>query len=472
MLLIGLAAAMVFPMLVELNAHTLDWQVFATSSFLTLFVGGLLYISNRGKMELDTRHTFIFTTSVWLIIPMFASLPFVFTSSRYHLGIVDALFESISGLTTTGSTVMMGLDSAPVGLLLWRSLLEWFGGVGIVVLAMAVLPQLGVSGMQLFRSESSDKSDKIMPRARQVAVATFVVYSFLTFLCMAAYYMAGMDGFDAINHAMATISTGGFSTHDASMGFFDSALIEDIGSIFMFLGGIPLLLYFAVISGKRAHPILVAQARVYALFSGAVILIISIWLTAHHQYSFDQSLRYAAFNVISIITTTGFASVDYGLWGGVMAITIYFLTIIGGCTGSTSGGMKIFRFMVMGSTLKKNFRQLYMPHGVFRTTIAGTLVGSEVEMSVKVFFMFFALTFSLVAGALAMFGLDFVTSMSAAGTALANVGPGLGDIIGPSGNFAGLPDGAKLVLAFAMIVGRLEILTVAVILTPLFWREL
>lgn len=472
MLLVGLSLGMLFPLMVELEAHTQDWEVFGASAFTTMFTGMILYIVNYGRITIDKRHVFLFTTSVWLIIPIFAALPFLFTSSSYHLNFSDAVFEAVSALTTTGSTVMTGLDNAPRGILLWRSLLEWMGGIGIVVLAMAILPQLGVGGMQLFRSESSDKSDKLFPRTRQVAMATFTVYLTLTMICAVAYYVAGMNGFDAINHAMTTLSTGGFSTHDASMAYFDDAKIEVVGTVFMLLGGIPMILYFALFVGIKPNAILVSQTKTYLLVSLIIIAATTWWLVGHSQYGVMDAMRYSAFNIISVITTTGFASADYTQWGGAFIIMIYFLTIIGGCTGSTSGGMKIFRFEVMYGALRRDFMAFVQPHGVFRTTIAGRPVGQDIEISVKIFFVLFALTFSFIAMTLSLLGLDFITSMSAAATAIANVGPGLGDVIGPTGNFASLPDMAKWVLAIGMIVGRLEILTVLVVLSPYFWKEL
>lgn len=472
LVLIGLGLLMLLPMTVELYEHTKDWEVYAVSIVVTLFIGGVLYLANQGKKEISRQYIFLFTTTVWLVLPVFAALPFVLTPSGYHLDITDAVFESISGLTTTGSTVMTGLDHAPHGILLWRSLLEWIGGVGIIVMAMAILPQLGVGGMQLFRSESSDTSDKILPRARQVAVATFGIYAFLTFLCGLAYYLAGMEGFDAINHAMTTMSTGGFSTHDASMAYFDDPVIESVGSMFMLLGGIPLLLYFSLFMGKKPNAILLSQARVYVLFCVLVTAVFAAWLSNQEIYEFWPGLIHAAFTVISVITTTGYVSADYTLWGtGIVAI-IYFLTIIGGCTGSTSGGMKIFRFQVMALSLKKDCQQVITPHGVFSTSLAGNRISTEAESSVKTFFLLFALTFSVITIALSLLGLDFVTSMSAAGTAIANVGPGLGDVIGPTGNFSTLPDAAKWVLGLGMVVGRLEILTVIVVLSPYFWEEI
>lgn len=472
MLLGGLAFIMIFPILVELSEHTKHWQPFAMAMLITGFMAGNMYVINRHQTHLGQKYIFLFTAGLWFILPIFAALPFIFIADPYHLNIIDAIFEAISGLTTTGSTVMSGLDQTPHGLLLWRSLLEWLGGIGIVVIAMVILPELRAGGMQLFRSESSDNSDKVLPKTQQVASATFGIYFFLTFCCTIAYYEAGMSGYEALNHAMATLSTGGFSTHDASMAYFNSLLIENIGTIFMLLGGIPMILYFSLFMGKRANAILLSQTKVYVVLCAVVSLVVAWWLIEHHQYEPGTAFTHAAFNVVSLVTTTGFASADYTQWGGFIIMLVYFLTITGGCTGSTSGGMKIFRFQVMAATLKSSFNRLLHPNGIFAPNIANKPISRETEASVKVFFLLFAIAFAVIALSLALMGLDIMTAFSAAATAIANVGPGLGEMIGPTGNFAGLPAEAKIVLAIAMIIGRLEILTVAVVLTPYFWREL
>ena len=383
----GLACMMLVPMILELAEQTNYWQPFAYSIFLTSFAALNLYLLNQDALKISKKYIFLFTTGIWLIIPAFATLPFMFTFGNYHLNFVDALFESISGLTTTGSTIMTGLDQAPHGLLLWRSLLEWMGGIGIVVVGIALLSELAGGGMQLFRTESSDKSDKILPKAKQVARATVIAYVTLTLCCTIAYYIAGMSGFDAINHAMTTISTGGFSTHDSSMTYFHDLAIEDIGSIFMLLGGIPMVVYVALLTGKKPNAILLSQTKAYLLFCSIVTIAFTVWLINHQVYEFWPAFTHAAFNVISIITTTGFASADYTQWGGFIIVAAYFLTIAGGCTGSTSGGIKIFRFQVMAATLKCSFRRLTHPHGIFTPSIAGKTINKSTESSVKIFFL-------------------------------------------------------------------------------------
>lgn len=469
-LLIGLACAMLLPMMVELYRHTQDWQIYALSSLGTGFIGIILCITNQIQ-TINKRYIFLFTTSVWLITPLFAALPFIFTTSEYPLNLSDAVFETISGLTTTGSTVITHLDETPYGLLLWRSLLQWIGGIGIVVMAMVILPQLGIGGMQLLRSESSDKSDQTLPRARQVARATFSIYIFLTCACTVTYYVAGMSGFDAINHAMTAISTGGFSTHDKSIMHYNSLLIENITSLFMFLGGIPLMLYFSIFMGKKPNSILLSQTQAYSILCLITALLFIIWLLYNHLYDYWTAISHAIFTIISIITTTGYTAVDYTGWGNFIIIMVYFLTIVGGCTGSTSGGIKIFRFQVIFTSLKSDMFKMLHPNGVFIKLIGGKSISANAELSVKMFFIMFCIAFSIITLLLSLTGLDIITSMSASATAISNVGPGLGAIIGPTGNFASLPNITKWILAFGMVLGRLEILTVLVILNRYFWRD-
>lgn len=402
---------------------------------------------------------------------MFAALPFYLTSTDYHLSFTDAVFESVSGLTTTGSTVYTGLDAAPRGILLWRSILEWIGGIGIVVFSMTIFPYLRIGGMQLFQSESSDRSDKILPRVGQITTVLFIVYIGLTSLNILAYYLAGMTGFDAINHGLTTISTGGFSTHDASFGYFESPVIQWLGTIFMIAGGTPLMLYFYFLLGKMPSRPLLSQAKAMYIGLALVSVIMALYLYKTQNMPFEESLRLSAFNIVSVVTTTGYATTDYSLWGGFAIMGFYFLTIAGGCTGSTSGGIKIFRFQVMGKMLLLQIKKLVYPHGVFTEKIGGKPLTSDVISSVGTFFLLFCFLFCITAGGLALTGLDFITSMSGAATALANVGPRLGEIIGPAGNFVHISDTAKWILIFAMLAGRLEILTILVLFTRNFWQD-
>lgn len=465
-----LSIAMLVPAIADLAYSHDDWKVFLMSSFLTAFFGGGLYFSNLGHTgQLNLRQTFLFTTSSWFILSFFACLPLLF--SELQISFTDAYFEAVSGLTTTGSTVLSDLDYAPPGILLWRAILQGLGGVGVIVLAMAILPMLRVGGMQLFRSESSDTMDKMLPRARQIAKVIGFTYLLLTFLCFLAYWMAGMHGFDAICHAITTVATGGFSTHDASIGYFDSVTIELICMAGMLSGAIPMILYY---QAMKSSPLSIwRDPQVRWFFS---IIIISILLVTNWQIYVQEApgleaLRTSAFNVISIITTSGFASADYNLWG-TGAVSIFFiLIVVGGCTGSTTGGIKVFRFQVLYETVKAQLHRLLQPNGVFLPRYDHKPISDSISGSVLSFFALFSFCFMVLAVSLSFFGLDFLTSMSAAAQTLANVGPGLGHIIGPAGNYATIPDGAKWLIAFGMIMGRLELFTVIVILTPYFWRD-
>ncbi len=470
--LIMLSIFMLFPMLMEFEGHEKHWKVFALCANITIFFGVSLIITNkRAKYELSIKEAYLLTATIWIVIGIFAALPFYFTRGTYHLSFVDSIFESISGLTTTGSTVYIGIDNMPSGLLLWRSLLEWFGGVGIIVFSMSIFPYLRVGGMQLFKAESSDTSDKILSRVNQVTIVICGIYLILTFFNIIAYYLAGMTGFDALNHALTTISTGGFSTYDASFGHFKTPLLQWICVIFMIAGGTPLFIYYYLFNYKKVNPTLKSQAEAFYKMLVVIIFVLTIWLMATKNYDFEQAIRDSAFNVVSVVTTTGFATTDYTLWGGFAIMLFYFITLSGGCTGSTSGGIKIFRLQVIVSFVSERVKTLLYPHGVFRKEIGKVKVTENITNSVLLFVILFMFTFIVVSMLLALTGLDYTTSLSGAATALANVGPGLGDIIGPSGNFASLPDSAKWILSFAMLLGRLEIITVIVCFMPFFWKD-
>ena len=469
-LLIILALFMAPPMVADMAAGHPDWQVFLAAGAVTLFTGVTLVLMNQGygNAALTGRQTFLLTTSVWIVVGFFAALPIAF--SELNLTLADAVFESVSGITTTGATVIVGLDVAPPGILLWRAILHWLGGIGFIVVAVAILPMLRVGGMQLVRTESSDLSEKILPRAAQVASAISLIYFGLTVLCSVLYYIAGMTLFDATAHAMATLSTGGFSTRDASIGAFSSPLIEVVAIVFMMLGSLPFVLYIQATNGQLRPLLTDAQVRWFVGITVIFVAAISIWLVVVESVAPLQALRHAAFNVVSLISTTGFASSDYAVWGTFPVTALFFLMCIGGCTGSTAGGIKIFRFTVLHAIAKNQIARLIRPHGVFVLTFNGRPVPEAAAIAVMGFVFMFGLTFSVFALLLSMLGLDHLTAMSASVTTLANVGPGLGEIIGPAGNFSTLPEGAKWLLSAAMLLGRLELFTVLVLLTPAFWR--
>ncbi len=464
-----LGLAMLIPAVADAVTDNPDWAVFMASAFVTLFAGGALILTTREKFRaLVVRQAFVLTTLAWIMLAGFAALPFAF--SNLGLSYTDAFFEAMSGITTTGSTVISGLDSAPPGILLWRALLQWLGGIGIIVMAIAVLPMLQVGGMQLFRMESSDASDKAFPRAAQISAATAIIYFVLTVVCAAAMWAAGMTPFEAAAHSMTTIATGGFSTSDASIGHFNSAALDWIIIVFMILGSLPFVLYLAAVRGNPRALWMDTQVRWFFAIVVVAIAMIVIWLVTALDVDTLSAIRLSTFNVISIITGTGYATADYNAWGALPVTAFFFFMFIGGCAGSTSCGIKIFRYQVLFATARIQFRRLWQPHGVFTPLYNRRPIPESVTDAVMSFFFLFALTFGVLALLLTLIGLDFTTAVSGAATAIANVGPALGDIIGPSGTFATLPDSAKWILSAGMLLGRLELLTVLVLFTPAFWR--
>ena len=468
-LLTTLAVFMFVPAMADATVGNPDWRVFMAAAFFTLFVGVTLGLMNHaGPLRLTVHQTFILTTAVWIIMAAFAALPFAF--AELGMSYTDAFFESMSGLTTTGSTVIVGLDDAPPGILLWRALLQWLGGIGIIVMAIAILPMLGVGGMQLFHTESSDQSEKALPRATQVSAVIAVIYLVLTLAAAIAYWSAGMTLFEAVSHAMTTIATAGYSTSDASIGHFQSPAIEWTATVFMIVGSLPFILYFLLVSGQPGALWRDAQLRWFLGLLISAVAVMSGWLWWSQDMAPYTALRLAAFNTVSVITGTGYASTDYAAWGGFAVTLLLFVMVIGGCSGSTTGGIKIFRFQMLHAMIMVQIKRLVQPHGVFVAHYNRKPIPDPVADAVMSFFFLFGLTYGLVAVMLAALGLDFVTAMSGAAAALANVGPGLGDIIGPSGTYAPLPDAAKWLLSVAMLLGRLEFFTVLALFTSRFWQ--
>ena len=469
-LLVTLSLAMALPAVADAVAGDRHWQVFLVSSVFTLFIGTCLVLGNRGReMQLTVRQAFVLTTVSWVVVAAFAALPFAF--SDLELSYSDAYFEAMSGLTTTGSTVIVGLDKAPAGILLWRALLQWMGGIGIIVTAIAILPMLRVGGMQLFHTESSDSSEKVLPRAAQLAGAIGVIYLLLTFSNGIAYWAAGMPPFEAVCHAMTTIATGGFSTSDNSLGHFQNDAIEGIATVYMVLGSLPFVLYLQAARGGWGA--LVRDTQVRWFFGLVLFALLSLagWQMASNNAAATDAFREAAFNGISILTGTGYSTTDFSAWGTFALPVFTLLMFIGGCTGATTGGVKVFRIQVLALTALMQIRQLIQPHGVFLTKFNGRPIPESVPPAVMGFFFLFVVIFGLIAMGLAMMGLDYVTSVSGAATAIANVGPGLGPVIGPAGSFEPLPEPAKWLLSAAMLLGRLELFTVLVLFVPRFWRD-
>lgn len=464
-----LGFAMLLPLLVDIGEGLGHWPVFAQSALITILSGAVMSLScaNGVRQGLTIQQTFLLTTGVWLMLPIFGALPFVFgeTDARY----VDAFFEAMSGLTTTGSTVFSGLDTLPKGLLLWRGILQWLGGIGIIVVAMVFLPELRVGGMQIFRSEAFDTLGKILPRATEIANRISVIYVALTLCCALSYITFGMNAFDATVHALTTISTGGFSTYDASFGAF-SGPMEYVASVFMILAALPFVRYVQLINGHAKPLWRDPQIRAFLLVIAITVGVVALTLTTVFPHHPEQAVREALFNITSIISGTGYASVDYMGWGPFLISIFFFIGLVGGCAGSTACSVKIFRYQLLFASIRAQLRKTRSPHGIFTPRYAGRPVDDDVLNSVMSFFTFFVVTLGVLAVALGMTGLDFVTSVSGAASAIANIGPGLGDEIGPAGNFSQLNDTAKWLLAAGMLIGRLELMVVFAILTVQFWR--
>ncbi len=463
-----MAIAMIIPAIVDAAAGHPDWRVFATSSALSLSIGiSMVLATNASWTSFSLREAFVITNLAWLTIAIAGAVPLAF--SELELSITDAFFESMSGITTTGSTVIVGLDNTPPGILLWRGILQWLGGIGIIVMAVAILPILQVGGMQMFRVEAFE-ADKVLPKAAQIAAAISIFYVFITIGAAIILSLLGMSGFDAVVHAMTSIATGGFSTYDDSIGHFQDPRIHWAISGFMVLGSIPFILYLRVIRGDWKSLIRDSQVKTFLIILGFSILLVTYWLMSGGEYSFSTALRLSVFNVTSLMTGSGFTTADYGLWGGFALALLFILMFVGGCAGSTTCGIKIFRLQVLYSTTEAQLNRLIQPNGIFFPRYNGNPIPESVSNSVMSFFFLFAVSFVLLAVGLGFFGLDFITAVSGAATALANVGPGLGDTIGPSGNFQSLPDGAKWLMSAGMLLGRLELFTILVMILPRFWR--
>lgn len=468
--LITLAVSMLIPMLtLLLYSRTDDLNAFLWSSLVTAVAGIAMVLPGRPKeAHLRPRDMYLLTTGSWLVVCIFAALPMVLIQ---HISYTDAFFETMSGVTTTGSTILVGLDKASPGLLIWRSMLHWLGGIGFIGMAVAILPLLRVGGMRLFQTESSDWGEKVMPRSHMAAKYILLIYSGLTLLGFLAFWIAGMTPFDAINHSMASISTGGFSTSDLSLANWSQPAVHWVAVVMMIFGSLPFTLYVATLRGNRRALFKDHQVRGFLGFLLATWLVFGTWLWLNSDNTWLDAFRIVAVNVTSVVTTTGFALGDYTTWGSFAVLLFFYLTFVGGCSGSTAGGLKIFRFQVAYVLLKANLQQLVHPRAVIKQQYNNHNLDEEIVRSLITFSFFFTITIGVIALGLTLLGLDWVTALTGAATAVCNVGPGLGPIIGPAGNFSTLPDAAKWLLTIGMLLGRLEILTVLVLVTRAFWRH-
>jgi trk system potassium uptake protein TrkH len=450
----------------EENSHS-----FLSSSFITILIGTMFVLANlQEKYQLNLKQTFLFSALTWIAVAIFGSIPFVLSDLNFSFS--DSFFESMSGITTTGSTVIENLDESPKSILLWRAIMQWLGGVGIIVMAITVLPLLKVGGMQLFKIESSDKPEKILPRSRQVAFIIVSTYLILTFFCAFFYRILGMSFFDSIAHAMTTIATGGFSTHNDSIGYFKNSNIEIVATIFIILGSIPFISYLKFIKGNKKIFFQDVQIKglVYLFIFSTFIMFLYLLFNNNGNLMIEK-IRIASFNVVSILSGTGYVTNDFSLWGKFPLIFFLFLMFIGGCAGSTACGIKIFRFQLLFLFINNQIKKIIYPNSIFILKYNNQKITDEYMNSIIIFIFAYLFIFVLTAMLLSVTGLDFLSSISGAATSISNVGPGLGELIGPNGNFRSVPEISKWILSFGMLLGRLELFAVLILFFPSFWRD-
>ena len=464
-----LGVSMIIPIITQVIYDQLN-SSFIGAGIVTIIFGILFSLSNLDHdKKLNLQQAFLLTALSWLSIAIFGSLPFIF--SNLQLSITDAFFESMSGITTTGSSIITNLNDTPKSILIWRALLQWLGGIGIIVMAITLMPIMNVGGMKLFKISSNDKDEKILPKSKEISLRLIFIYSGLTFLCAFFYKIFGMNFFDSLTHSMTTIATGGFSNYNSSIGYFDSALIEITSIIFIILGSIPFIAYIKFLSGDKKIFISDSQIRSFIKIIIASIFILFFYLAFQSKTFSEVSLRSITFNVVSILTGTGYVTQEFDNWGNFPLIFFLILMFIGGCAGSTACGIKIFRVQILYLFLINQLKKIIYPRGIFVIKYGNSNVDDKFMSSIISFIYLYIIIFFLITALLSLNGLDFVTSISGAATSISNVGPGLGDFIGPNGNFSQLPDASKWILSVGMILGRLELFAILVLFLPSFWQK-
>ncbi|WP_440648286.1 TrkH family potassium uptake protein [Candidatus Pelagibacter sp. HIMB1521] len=462
-----LGVSMFIPIIVQFFYSEIDSSFFG-SSIVTIIFGTLFFLSNLDHdKKLNLQQAFLLTALSWISIAVFGSLPFVFSS--IELSITDSFFESMSGITTTGSTIISDLENAPKSLLLWRAILQWLGGIGIIVMAITLMPIMNVGGMQLFKISSNDSSEKILPKSKEIALRLIYIYSGLTSLCAITYWIFGMGKFDSLTHSMTTIATGGFSNYNKSIGYFNSLPIEISSMFFIILGSIPFIVYIKFISGNKKIFLNDIQIKTFLKIIIFTVIILSIYLLFSNQENF--SLRSIFFNTISILSGTGYVNAEFDKWGSFPITLFLALMFIGGCAGSTACGVKIFRIQILYLFILNQLKKIIYPKGVFVIKYDQSAVDEKFIASIISFIYFYIVIFFILTALLSLTGLDFITAISGAATSISNVGPGLGPIIGPNGDFSSLPDLSKWILTVGMILGRLELFAILVLFLPSFWKN-
>ena len=464
-----LGLSMIVPILAQFFYNQLD-SGFISSGLVTIVFGVLFLLSNLDHdKKLNLPQAFLLTALSWLSIAVFGSLPFIF--SEIELSITDAFFESMSGITTTGSTIITNLNETPKAILLWRGMLQWLGGIGIIVMAITLMPIMNIGGMQLFIISTSNTKEKILPKSKEISIRLIIVYLSLTLVCALFYKIFGMSFFDSIVHSMTTIATGGFSNYNESIGYFNSSLIELTSIVFIILGSIPFIAYIKYLNGDKKIFLNDTQIKTFIKIVIFSILLLFFYLSIKNQSFFEVNLRAISFNVISILTGTGYVTQNFSDWGHFPLIYFVILMFIGGCAGSTACGIKIFRVQILYQFISNQLKKIIYPRGIFKIKYENNNVDDKFLASIMSFIFLYILIFFIITALLSTSGLNFITSLSAAATSISNVGPGLGDIIGPNGNFSQLSDVSKWILSLAMILGRLELFAVLVLFIPSFWRK-
>lgn len=458
------------PIVVDAIYQQQEASSFAVAFALTFVSGLLLYLPFRkSTKDFRIREGILVVVSFWFVLSLFATIPFLLSESL-RMSFSDAFFESMSGLTTTGATILSGLDDLPMAILYYRQQLQWLGGMGIIVLAVAILPMLGVGGMELYHAESSGiAKDRLTPKLTQTAKALWKIYLSFTVICAVAYYLAGMDIFDAIGHSYSTVAIGGFSTHDLSIGYFDNIAIESVAVVFMFLAGINFSLHFFVWRKKNVLAFFKdSEFQTYLLMLSVLIVLVTLYLlNSGHYQTTPEALRYGVFQSVSIATTTGFASTNFSLWPLILPVLLIFSSFIGACAGSTGGGIKVVRMLLMFKLAMKEIKKFIHPNAQINIKLNQRSVGESTLISVWGFFSLYVIAFIFIMVALMFTGMDQVTAFSATAASINNLGPGLGDV---AENYGAISDSAKWILSFSMLLGRLEILTLMALLHKAFWR--
>ncbi len=458
---------MLLPIIIQFFYSEIDSSFFGAALVTTIF-GILFFLSNLDHdKKLNLQQAFLLTSLSWLSIAIFGSLPFIF--SNIEFSITNAFFESMSGITTTGSTIIPNLENMPKGILFWRAILQWLGGIGIIVMAITLMPIMNVGGMQLFKISNNDSSEKILPKSKEIAIRLIYIYFGLTALCAISYKILGMNVFDSMTHSMTTIATGGFSNYNESIGFFDSVYIEISAMIFIILGSLPFIAYIKFLSGNRGIFFSDIQIKTFIKTIAFSTILLIVYLILNNSSNLD--IRSIFFNVISILTGTGYVNAQFDNWGGFPLLLFLGLMFIGGCAGSTTCGVKIFRIQILWSFVGNQLKKIIYPKGIFVLKYDKNPIDNKFVSSIISFIYMYLIIFFIITALLSLTGLDFITSISGAATSISNVGPGLGSVIGPNGNFSSLPDISKWILTLGMILGRLELFAILVLFLPSFWRN-